>query len=46
MIRLPSFGKGYVAYEAAKRWLYDTHPELTYRERDKLHRLAAKMAGI
>lgn len=46
IIRLPNFGKGYSAYEAAKRWLEDTHPELTYGEREQLHRQAAKMAGV
>lgn len=46
MPRLPFFGKGYAAYEAAKRWLDDKHPELTYGEREQLHRQAAKMAGV
>lgn len=43
---LPYFGKGYQAYEAAKRWIEINCPDISYSEREQLHRLAAKMAGI
>lgn len=45
-LRIPSFGTGYAAYEAAKQWISSNMTHLTAEQYAQACRLAARMAGV
>ena len=46
LIVVPDFGQGWIAYEAAKRWILVNFADVTAAEFQLACRLAAERAGV